>query len=393
MAAGEWLVCFACGLRHTPRPDGQCPRCKAPSAEPEPDAAGAAWRPPPPQTRAPTVGDVLPAGARVAGWIMIANGAVGLVGALRVASLSGSASTVAAAGALAGAAIGFAIVKGSDLARRIAVGLSAIALPALLVLGAATQAWAPCAAGALLCLANLALLVGDAGPARLVPATLVLAAGCAAGVAAALDPAAFAARLLAWAGALEAESVTAAAGPAWKMTFPAGRWHRAKKGFGTGGGPAPEGSFLRPEGPAFAAVLPVTARGLESADLDRVAKAGSDAVATQFERWKLVDVAPLEGRGGTRVLHGVASKGLQEVEVLCGLFPNGPLFHVVVVGAAPKAFGKLRDELAGVLASFHSDTLPMPRTPTPAPVLVPPGRIGGPRGPILDRGALRERTP
>lgn len=391
MAAGEWLVCFACGLRHTPRPDGQCPRCKAPSAEPEPDAAGAAWRPPPPQTRAPTVGDVLPAGARVAGWIMIANGAVGLVGALRVASLSGSASTVAAAGALAGAAIGLAIVNGSDLARRIAVGLSAIALPALLVLGAATQAWAPCAAGALLCLANLALLVGDAGPARLVPAALVLAGGVAAGVSAALDPASFATKLLAWAGAVDSATVSEVRGPTWRMTFPAGRWHRAKRDFG--GGPASEGSFLRPDGPAFATVLPVNVRGLESADPDLVARLGSESVAARFDRWKLLEVAPLEGRGGTRVLHGVAKKGLQEIEVLCGLFPNGPLYHVVVVGAAPKAFAKAKDELAGVLASFRSDTLPMPSAPTPVPALVPPGRIGGPRGPILDRGALRERTP
>jgi hypothetical protein len=73
MASGAWLVCPACGLRHTARTDGRCPKCSAPSAAPNLDAPGAVWRPPPP---APTLktGRV-PGGRRLAlGCLILVSG-------------------------------------------------------------------------------------------------------------------------------------------------------------------------------------------------------------------------------------------------------------------------------------------------------------------------------
>src|SRR5262249_54828781 len=156
-----------------------------------------------------------------------------------------SSNTVGAAVGLVAAALGAGVVAGSELARKTAIVLAGLALPIVLMFGAVTGAWVPALFGAALCVANLLLLVGDAGALRLVPASLVLAAGCAAGIAAALAPADFAAKALAWSGLVDADAVSDASGSAWHMTFPPGRWFRMKKALGSGGGGAMDGSFLR----------------------------------------------------------------------------------------------------------------------------------------------------
>ncbi|HTS02140.1 MAG TPA: hypothetical protein VMN04_06425 [Thermoanaerobaculia bacterium] len=367
MGDGGWLVCSACGLRHTPRPDGRCPRCKAPSAPPDFDAAGA-WRPPPPPAWVVSARDATSRGARIAGVFLLLNGVLGVAGALRVGSVAGVRDTVTAAGALAGAGLGAAILGGSSFARKTVILLTALAVPALLVLGAATRAWALAGAVLLVCLAYLALLVGDPGPFRVAPAAAIVAASCAAGLVAAAAPGPFAERLLALSGAVESAPVTVASGDAWRLTLPPGRWFRARRAVG---GALPDATFVRPDGPAWLAVFPVETRGASTLDPDVAARVGSESVARQFDRWTLVDVSPLPGRGATRVLHGVAVKDGTEIEVLCGLFPNGPLFHVAVAGAAPRVFARLHGELTDALASFSSDSLPMPPAPLPAAPAVP----------------------
>jgi hypothetical protein len=70
----DWIVCPACRLRHVARPDGACPRCKQPIAGAVPLATVATatdFGLPGSSTEARPAG--LPAGARIAAWVLLAN--------------------------------------------------------------------------------------------------------------------------------------------------------------------------------------------------------------------------------------------------------------------------------------------------------------------------------
>ncbi len=67
----------------------------------------------------------------------------------------------------------------------------------------------------------------------------------------------------------------------------------------------------------------------------------------------------------TRVLHVSARIEDADFEALCGLYPDPPAFHWLIVGAAPGDFASLRGEFEDVLASFRSEAPPPPSAPTP----------------------------
>lgn len=93
----EWIVCGSCSLKHSARPDGTCPRCKAQTgatiappafAAPGPEAAGALVPPPPPYASPPystrPAGDgAFPLGPRLAGFLLYANAFVAVVAMIR----------------------------------------------------------------------------------------------------------------------------------------------------------------------------------------------------------------------------------------------------------------------------------------------------------------------
>jgi hypothetical protein len=94
----EWIVCGSCSLKHSARPDGMCPRCKAPTgaafvppafAGPGPEAAAGTAMPPPPPYAAPPYAarpagdDAFPLGPRLAGFLLYANAIVTVVAMIR----------------------------------------------------------------------------------------------------------------------------------------------------------------------------------------------------------------------------------------------------------------------------------------------------------------------
>lgn len=141
----DWVVCPGCGLRHTSRPDGRCPRC---TAETEGDAAAsevpvrapAPERATPAQPLAQTVSDAsdesAPFGARLAGGVLVLNAL-----ALLAESTLGVGDQPAGLGAspvrvLVGLAMGAAILGGSMKAvqvARVLVALGAVGLTAVLL--------------------------------------------------------------------------------------------------------------------------------------------------------------------------------------------------------------------------------------------------------------------
>ena len=258
MASGVWLVCAACGLRHSARTDGRCPQCSAPSAAPDLDAPGAVWRPPPPAPASKA--------GRLSGGGRLALGGLIL--------FSGLAASV--------------------------------------------------------------LLRGGAGP--------------------------VVTKVLQWGDEIESEPIQRVAGPAWHFQVPPRRWYVSKRSFPDfegGDGVTLERAVVRPEGSAVAFLFSART-GDRGFDLDTLTDEFSKAWAKKVQAYKPQGVAPLPGRGGTRVLHMFARIDNKELEALCGLYPNAPMFYWLVAGAPPGNFPALREELEGLLVSFQSNTQPAP---------------------------------
>lgn len=76
---GDWVICQACGLGHSARVDGLCPRCKADPRAPSSSAAPSSLSSSPPPTFQAASGD----GSAVLGFCLaFFLGLWGLIGAM-----------------------------------------------------------------------------------------------------------------------------------------------------------------------------------------------------------------------------------------------------------------------------------------------------------------------
>jgi hypothetical protein len=288
MASGAWIVCSACGLHHSARPDGLCPRCHAEAFSP-PDAPGAAIRSPAPA--------LAPSGARRRdrrGW-----------------------------------------------------GLGRIAAIGLIVAG----------------LAALVLGIASVAP------TLK--------------------RKLEMGDRVQGNPMSILAGRGFTLTLPPDRWYAVRRlrfeitdtvnELDEGPRPVLVHRLLRAPEAAHLVVISWKVPGDGTLDLDAAAVRVSDGTSRRLAKWKLLGVSPLPGRGGTRVLHATAWLEEQDVELLWGLFPDGPTVWGVLVAAEPRTFTRLRGEMEGILSSFRFEA-PSPAPPpaaaprptsVPAPTIVP----------------------
>jgi hypothetical protein len=304
-----------------------------------------------------TLSENVPAGWRIAGAAFVANGILGVVSAFVVRNPFGDpryAIAVSSVSALFALLLGAGLLRGRDGARQAAVALVVIALVACTIFAAVTHVYTLGLLAAALCAGYLLLLVGEPRGARLAVGSVLLAGGVALGAVAAVNPRLVVHRFLVGAGVIDADPVGHVASEAWSLTFPPDVWYAAR----TAAKPVPEVAFerqfLRAEGPAHAIVVSVKVPANRGFDMDRMADAISKGTRRQFDEWEVLEIAPLPGRGGTRVLHVRASLKGQKLEMLCGLFPNPPAFYEVVVGAERAAFPRLRGELQAILESFQS---------------------------------------
>jgi hypothetical protein len=152
-------------------------------------------------------------------------------------------------------------------------------------------------------------------------------------------------------------------GRGFTLDLPAGRWYEARvPRFELTDGadpmdpdrPALEHRLLRAGEPAHLVVVSWRLREGGSLDLDEAAALVSEGSARRLGKWKLLGVAPLAGRGATRVLHATALLAGRDVELLWGLYPSGPTVHGVLVAAETSAFVRLRREFEGILASVRA---------------------------------------
>jgi len=165
------------------------------------------------------------------------------------------------------------------------------------------------------------------------------------------------ARILQWGEEIEARPVERVAGATWRFDLPPGRWYVSKRKFqGADSGEGRlERAVVRPEGPAMAYLFSTRVPSDRGLDLDLLTDEVSKALAQRLPSYHLHEVAPLPGRGGTRVLHFTAKIDGDDFEALCAIYPNAPMLYWLMAGAHPRVFATVRDELQGLLESFRSD--------------------------------------
>jgi hypothetical protein len=179
-------------------------------------------------------------------------------------------------------------------------------------------------------------------------------------------PARVAKKMLRLGDTIGGEPVERVAGAAWRFQAPPRAWYVSNRSFPNfegGEGVTLERVVVRPEGSAVALLFSTRIPRDRGSDLDALSDTLSKAWEKKLPAYRLLGVEPLPGRAGTRVLHFSARIDDEDFEALSGLYPNAPMFYWLVVGASPRTFTTLREELEGVLVTFTSDTLP----PEPAP--------------------------
>lgn len=322
------------------------------------------WRPLPPALVPATETGGRIRGMRIAGGAMILGAIVALGTPLPTAATASPA--VYRIGAALPILLGIGLVLGNEIVRRIAIAFLALGLLGAVAIGVATHLWVITLIAGVFVGAYLLLLVGEPGGGRLVLGCIILGSGLAAGFLVRGGPGPLATKALQLGDQIEGEPVERVAGSVWSFQTPPQRWYVSKKRFPDfEGGVGLERAVVRPEGAAVALLFSTRTPANRGFDLDEMTNEVSKAWEKSLPAYKLHGVAPLPGRGGTRVLHMSSKVDGADFEALCGLFPNAPMFYVLVAGASPREFPALREELEGILASFRSETLPPEPTPTP----------------------------
>ena len=193
------------------------------------------------------------------------------------------------------------------------------------------------------------------GRARLALGCLILVMGLAAIAVLRGGAGSIVTKVLQFGDEIEGKPVQRVAGRSWRFQVPPKLWYASKRSFSdfeVGDRVTLERALVRHGGSAVAFLFSMKTgdRGL---DLDALTDEFSRTFLVKVQAQKLQPLGPLPGRGGTRVLRMSANIDRQTLEALCGLYPDAPMIYALVVGAPPRDFPALREELEGLLASFQ----------------------------------------
>ena len=196
------------------------------------------------------------------------------------------------------------------------------------------------------------------GGSRLALGCLILVSGLAAIVLMRGGAGSIVTKVLQFGDEIEGEPVQRVAGLNWRFQVPLKLWYASKRTFSdfeVGDRVTLERALVRHGGSAVAFLFSMRTgdRGL---DLDALTDEFSKTFLAKVQAHEIQPLGPLPGRGGTRVLRMSANIDNKALEALCGLYPDAPMIYALVVGAPPRDFPALREELEGLLVSFQSDT-------------------------------------
>jgi hypothetical protein len=366
--SASWVVCPACQLKHTARPDGVCPRCKttiagSASPVPVPDAAppGAPVRPeaPEPQflTRFSSPGRHAPEAevtkaARIAGGVLILNAV--LVVAERALMQATSDTPSSPVSYVIDLILGAMLLAGKGKAlpwAKVRVILALVLLPAILAFsgnptGAVLQA--------LYCAGLLGLLVGAPGTIRTVAAAIAIAL-CFTLEAAGLFSLATG-RPLAARADVEAKPVTQVEGVEfrYRLTAPNDRWRLRKTEVAKKDNPLTDRWLVRPDQDAHVIVIAEIVPGSDPVDMDVFEKVVTENSRKSWQQFSVVTQEDLPTRlEAGRLLHTQGKiKGLT-VECYHGLFIQGRSIFQVWGFVEKARFPLVKEDFSSLISSFE----------------------------------------
>lgn len=352
----EWITCRTCGLRHSARADGFCPRCKSALGPPAIGALpGSGMDPVVPaaslarETAVPPPAP-FPIGARVAGWVLYANALTAILAMIKlgVRPTDPASGLAGIPSLLVDVAVGTYLVAGREKARPWALGrvvLGGLVFTPILwsnagpALGLMQLAFS---------LALILLLVGRPGPLRMGAGLLPAAGILALYLGVLTDPAIAGAVRGAGADLLD-RHVDAWEGQLgrWRITFTPSRWHSMKRV-----PPGMESAFSWPERGASLGVAVKDLPPGADTDLQRISHAVMQGVQAADPRYAELERRQVRTPGGLALAVRAAVSGTPPEQGWFVVHSAHGRFALVVAGAPADSPPEVLEELLSAASAL-----------------------------------------
>src|SRR3954468_8895880 len=355
----DFVQCPQCGLKHSPRDDGLCPRCQnAAAAAASPAEGGAEASAPAARTiveplriREPDAPGFVTAGARAAGAILLLNAVVNVAS---VAVVPGDGGFNPLHGIVADLAVGIGLLSGRARWHKWAY---VRALLGGLILGGilAARGDAFGVAFQLLLSGSLVLLLyGDPGRLRLAGACLLCAPYFAlAGlglVASRTGKNPVSAAVLTAKGDIQpTEGTLRGAQFDYCLEVPPDHWYLRTEAAAHRDNPLSDRWLIRPDLDAHVLIIGEQVQGVTVSQA-RYEEALTGEARAHLSDFKFVGKEPLD-RGAA--LHYTGRAKQMDLEYLRGAFADGDRAYQVVAFATPEHFARVREDLSGIVRSFR----------------------------------------
>jgi hypothetical protein len=357
----DFVHCPQCGLKHSRRDDGLCPRCQnavAVDALPAVEQGGATAPERTPviqqlQVREPDAPGVVTAGSRAAGIVLLLNAAVNVAS---VALVSADAGVNPVHGIVADLALGIGLLSGRAKWQKWAYVRALVGGVIFGGIFAAQGNWFAVAFQLLLSGSLVLLLYGNPGKLRLGSAFALCApyfALAALGVVTTeggSNP--VSATVLSAKGEIQpAAGTLQGARFGYCLDVPASNWYLRTEAAAHRDNPLSDRWLTRPDLDAHVMIIgdEVQSGTISQARYEEALTGDARAHLTEF---RFVGKEPL--RGGA-ALHYTGRAQQMNLEYFRGAFADGSRAYQVVAFATPEHFAKAHDELSGMLRSFRAD--------------------------------------
>jgi hypothetical protein len=371
----EWVTCPGCGLKHTARSDGACPRCRQPIVDSSTPAPLAAPAPPTDESaqQAPSAPQVyaeppltmtydepaVPSAARAAGLVLIGNGLLHLVATLVMGVSQGPMAFGGLVSVVIDFVVGGYLLAGNERAlvwAKVRVGLGLVLLPFIqyaaggLVLAAFQVAFS---AGLLL------LLVGT-------PGVLRLGLGVAAsGLCLLLEMAGLLAvgigtnplSRFVLSAQTEGSAVKVVDGREfrYRLQTASDGWYLRKTSLSKKDNPEADRWLIHPGQDAHVLVIAERVGATDRVDMDALANVVLQNARNVAPNLTVVQQRPLENpQGAGRLLHTRAKMHGQGMEFYYGLYTREPEVYQLVAFTFEKNFKKVEPSLYEWVSSLQT---------------------------------------
>jgi hypothetical protein len=344
----EMIACPQCGLRHTPRENGLCPKCSNAISGVQPIAAAAA-----PAVAAATVEPEMTAGRRAAGILLLLNAAVNLASMALLPHESGGLSPVHAI--VIDAIVGGGLLTGKEKWHKwafVRAILGGVLYGAIFVF---RHDYLSLAFQLMLSTSLTLLLLGKPGTVRIATAAVVCVPYflmvAVAFVATKTGSNPLAASALAASGSISPSGGTLRGTKAnYCLELPKERWYLRDPAVARKDNELADRWAMRPD---FDAHVMVIAEEVPGAVIpqDQYESAIEKEARNKLGAFHMIGRDPIAT--GAALHYSGTAKGMR-LEYYRGAFADGSRAYQVVAFAKPETFEKIGDEITGIVKSFHA---------------------------------------